>query len=57
MVEFGHVNKMEATNLGIVFGPTLMRSEVDSLEMATYMPVQNNIVETIIKEHQTVFKK
>ena len=57
MVEFGHVNKMEATNLGIVFGPTLMRSEVDSLEMATFMPVQNSIVETIIKEYQTVFKK
>lgn len=48
---------MLANNLGIVFGPTLMRSEVDSLEIASLMPLQNNIVETIITEEAQIFRK
>ena len=57
VVEYGHVNKMQATNLAIVFGPTLMRSEHDSLEMATLMPVQNGIVEVMISEFNSIFRK
>lgn len=57
VVEHSHVNKMLANNLGIVFGPTLMRSEVDSLEIASLMPLQNNVVETIITEEAQIFRK
>lgn len=57
VVEYGHINKMMSTNVSIVFGPTLMRAEVDSIEMATLMPVQNNIVETFLTETEKVFSK
>lgn len=53
----GSVNKMFATNVAIVFGPTVMRAETDSLEMATLMPVQNGIVEIMVNEFDTVFRK
>lgn len=48
---------MLATNVAIVFGPTLMRAETDSLEMATLMPVQNGIVEIMVNEFETIFRK
>ena len=57
VVEHGHINKMLSTNVSIVFGPTLMRAEVDSIEMATLMPVQNNIVDTFLTETNKVFSK
>ena len=53
----GSVNKMLATNVAIVFGPTVMRAETDSLEMATLMPVQNGIMEIMVNEFEAVFKK
>lgn len=57
VVEFGSVNKMLATNVAIVFGPTVMREETDSLAMATLMPVQNGIVEIMVNEFETIFRK
>ena len=57
VVEFGSVNKMQATNVAIVFGPTVMRAETDSLEMATLMPVQNGIMEIMVNEFETMFRK
>jgi hypothetical protein len=57
VVEFGSVNKMLATNVAIVFGPTVMRAETDSIEMATLMPVQNGIVEIMVNEFETIFRK
>lgn len=57
VVEMGHVNKMMATNCAIVFGPTIMRAEADSLEMATLMPIQNGITEMFINEFVSIFQK
>ena len=57
VVEYGHVNKMQATNLAIVFGPTIMRPEQDTIEMATLMPVQNGIAEVMITEFNSIFRK
>ena len=57
VVEFGHTNRMQSSNLGIVFGPTVMRAETDSLEMAALMPVQNGIMELMISEFDKIFKK
>ena len=48
---------MQANNLGIVFGPTVMRSELDALEMATLLPLQNAVMEVMITEHERLFKK
>lgn len=48
---------MQASNVGIVFGPTVMRSETDTLEMATLMPVQNGIMEWMITDFEKMFKK
>lgn len=57
VVEKGHINKMLATNCAIVFGPTIMRAEADSFEMATLMPVQNGIAEMLINEFNSIFLK
>lgn len=57
VVEMGHVNKMMSSNCAIVFGPTIMRAEADSLEMATLMPVQNGITEMFINEFASIFQK
>ncbi|KAF4520925.1 hypothetical protein B566_EDAN008900, partial [Ephemera danica] len=44
-----HSNKMEARNLAIVFGPTLMRASEDNMvAMVTDMPHQCRIVESLI---------
>ena len=51
------MNKMLATNVAIVFGPTVMRAETDSLEMATLMPIQNGIVEIVVNEYESIFIK
>lgn len=55
--EYGHINKMLPSNVGIVFGPTVMRAELDSIEMATLMPVQNGLVETFILDSDKIFRK
>lgn len=57
VVEKGHINKMMATNVSIVFGPTVMRAEFDSIEMATLMPVQNSLVELFLTEFDKLFSK
>ncbi len=57
VVEKGHINKMLATNVAIVFGPTVMRAEVDSIEMATLMPIQNGIIEIMVNEYDSIFRK
>ena len=51
------MNKMLPTNVAIVFGPTVMRAEMDSIEMTTLMPIQNGIVEIMLNEFDSVFRK
>lgn len=48
---------MQSSNISIVFGPTLMRAETDSVEMAALMPLQNGIVELMISEYDRIFLK
>lgn len=49
VVEHCAVNKMEARNLAIVFGPTLVRAGDDNMvTMVTDMSHQCRIVETLI---------
>lgn len=50
-------NKMEAKNLAIVFGPTLLRASDDNMvAMVTDMPHQCRIVESLIS-HVSWFKR
>ncbi|XP_071978321.1 rho GTPase-activating protein 15 [Engystomops pustulosus] len=48
-------NLMSTQSLGIVFGPTLLRPENDSGNMAVCMVYQNQIVELMILEYDAIF--
>jgi len=56
-MEYSSVNKMQSTNLAIVFGPTVMRSEGDSLAIAALMPIQSRIMEAFLTDYDTIFGK
>ncbi|XP_023932057.1 rho GTPase-activating protein 21 isoform X1 [Lingula anatina] len=56
VASYGHVNKMDARNLAIVFGPTLVRTTDESMySLVTDMSDQCRIVETIIQHNQWMF--
>lgn len=45
---------MKASNLGVVFGPALMRAEVESLATVLNIKYQNIIVEEMIEHKDKV---
>lgn len=56
VIENSEKNKMEPRNLAMVFGPTLMRtSENNMTHMATHMPDEYKIMETLIQHHDWFF--
>nr|XP_048282281.1 rho GTPase-activating protein 15 isoform X2 [Myodes glareolus] len=61
---FGHLTKivakasknlMSTQSLGIVFGPTLLRAENESGNMAVHMVYQNQIAEFMLNEYDKIF--
>ena len=54
VIERSEENKMQAQNVAIVFGPTLMRTD-DPLLIATLAPVQNNIVQNLLTDFNKIF--
>jgi hypothetical protein len=48
MSAFSEVTKMDATNFAIVFGPTLIKPKVESLDSAMHMEAHNSVVEEMI---------
>uniref|UniRef100_A0A5F9DV44 Rho GTPase-activating protein 15 n=1 Tax=Oryctolagus cuniculus TaxID=9986 RepID=A0A5F9DV44_RABIT len=63
-VLFGHLTKivakasknlMSTQSLGIVFGPTLLRAENESGNMAVHMVYQNQIAELMLSEYNSIF--
>ncbi|XP_077009810.1 rho GTPase-activating protein 15 isoform X1 [Tamandua tetradactyla] len=63
-VLFGHLTKivakasknlMSTQSLGIVFGPTLLRAENESGNMAVHMVYQNQIAELMLSEYSKIF--
>lgn len=46
---------MTVQNVAIVFGPTLLRPEMESSNITMYMVFQNQIVEFILNEYERVF--
>ncbi|XP_066883608.1 rho GTPase-activating protein 15 isoform X2 [Kogia breviceps] len=63
-VLFGHLTKivakasknlMSTQSLGIVFGPTLLRAENETGNMAVHMVYQNQIAELMLSEYSKIF--
>lgn len=48
-------NLMAASNLGVVFGPTLMKSREESMAAIMNLKYQSVVIELLIKEFNTIF--
>ncbi|XP_057292883.1 N-chimaerin-like isoform X3 [Hydractinia symbiolongicarpus] len=58
LTKFQDKNLMNSENLGIVFGPTLMRApDHMSFEAVGYIPYQKKIVQILIEEQDLLFEK
>ncbi|KAI4871314.1 hypothetical protein NFI96_028275 [Prochilodus magdalenae] len=57
VIEHGEKNRMTTQSVAIVFGPTLLRPEVETLNMAVHMVYQNQIVELVLIEYETIFSR
>ncbi|KAG7326565.1 hypothetical protein KOW79_009966 [Hemibagrus wyckioides] len=55
VMERSDSNRMTMQNIGIVFGPTLMRPQNDCANMAINMVYQNQAVELILNEYDQIF--
>uniref|UniRef100_A0A3P8NG58 Rho GTPase activating protein 12a n=1 Tax=Astatotilapia calliptera TaxID=8154 RepID=A0A3P8NG58_ASTCA len=55
VVDYGEENRMTTQSVAIVFGPTLLRPETETLNMAVHMVYQNQIVELILLEYESIF--
>ncbi|XP_061894022.1 rho GTPase-activating protein 9 isoform X5 [Entelurus aequoreus] len=55
VLEHSDANRMSTQNIGIVFGPTLMRPECDGGNMAVNLVYQNQAVELILNEYERLF--
>uniref|UniRef100_A0A3B3SHN5 Rho GTPase activating protein 12 n=1 Tax=Paramormyrops kingsleyae TaxID=1676925 RepID=A0A3B3SHN5_9TELE len=55
VIEHGEANRMTSHSVAIVFGPTLLRPEVETSNMAVHMVYQNQIVELILQEYDQIF--
>ena len=56
VVEFSSVNKMSKENLGIVFGPNLIRSRnQDASAIVTDNAIINEITKTFIEDYKALF--
>ncbi|XP_060618970.2 rho GTPase-activating protein 9 isoform X1 [Anolis sagrei] len=55
VMEHSDVNRMTTQNIGIVFGPTLLRHERDSASLVEGMVYQNQVVEMLLTEFPNIF--
>lgn len=55
VIDYGEENRMTTQSVAIVFGPTLLRPETETLNMAVHMVYQNQIVELILLEYESIF--
>lgn len=49
-------NKMSVFNLGVVFGPTLLRSVEETLASILDIKFNNVVIEMLIENYEAVFK-
>uniref|UniRef100_A0A669EE34 Rho GTPase activating protein 12 n=1 Tax=Oreochromis niloticus TaxID=8128 RepID=A0A669EE34_ORENI len=55
VVDNGEANRMTTQSVAIVFGPTLLRPETETGNIAVHMVYQNQIVELILLEYESIF--
>ncbi|XP_066520496.1 rho GTPase-activating protein 12b isoform X3 [Hoplias malabaricus] len=55
VIDHGEANRMNTQSVAIVFGPTLLRPETETGNMAVHMVYQNQIVELILLEYENIF--
>ncbi|XP_042254142.1 rho GTPase-activating protein 27 isoform X1 [Thunnus maccoyii] len=55
VIQYGEDNRMTVQNVAIVFGPTLLRPEMESANITMHMVFQNQIVELILNEYERIF--
>jgi hypothetical protein len=56
VIEHGEFNRMSVPSVSIVFGPTLLRPQVESaVHFTVHMVFQSRIVELILNEFHTLF--
>uniref|UniRef100_A0A3Q3XQL5 Uncharacterized protein n=1 Tax=Mola mola TaxID=94237 RepID=A0A3Q3XQL5_MOLML len=55
VIHYGDDNRMTVQNVAIVFGPTLLRPEMESANITMHMVFQNQIVEFILNEYERIF--
>lgn len=55
VIDYGEENRMTTQSVAIVFGPTLLRPETETQNMAVHMVYQNQIVELILLEYESIF--
>ncbi|XP_051996514.1 rho GTPase-activating protein 15-like [Xyrauchen texanus] len=55
VMEQSNSNRMTTQNIGIVFGPTLMRPENECGNMAINMVYQNQAIELLLSEYEQIF--
>ncbi|XP_033468091.1 rho GTPase-activating protein 27 isoform X2 [Epinephelus lanceolatus] len=55
VIEYGGDNRMTVQNVAIVFGPTLLRPEMEASNIAMHMVFQNQIVEFVLNEYERIF--
>uniref|UniRef100_A0A3Q3X1I2 Uncharacterized protein n=1 Tax=Mola mola TaxID=94237 RepID=A0A3Q3X1I2_MOLML len=55
VIDHGEENRMTTQSVAIVFGPTLLRPEIETWNMAVHMVYQNQIVELILLEYENIF--
>ncbi|XP_067329985.1 rho GTPase-activating protein 12-like isoform X12 [Channa argus] len=55
VIYHGEENRMTTQSVAIVFGPTLLRPEIETWNMAVHMVYQNQIVELILLEYESIF--
>uniref|UniRef100_A0A674MAA1 Oligophrenin 1 n=1 Tax=Takifugu rubripes TaxID=31033 RepID=A0A674MAA1_TAKRU len=48
-------NRMTPSNMAVIFGPTLMRAQVETVAAMLDIKFQNIVVEILIEEHRKVF--
>ncbi|XP_026169740.1 rho GTPase-activating protein 12 isoform X8 [Mastacembelus armatus] len=57
VTDHGEENRMNTQSVAIVFGPTLLRPEIETWNMAVHMVYQNQIVELILQEYEKIFSR
>ncbi|XP_053709905.1 rho GTPase-activating protein 15 isoform X4 [Synchiropus splendidus] len=55
VIQYGESNRMTTQNVAIVFGPTLLRPEMEASNITMHMVYQNQIVELILNEYDHIF--